>query len=274
MGNTKFSEFTAGGDVQISDITVGLRGGVNTQFDFPGTGIKDVNGNYIVKWTSGSAAAVNWLEFINSDTANPVQIISDGADASVDIEIAPKNLGEINLLTDIVTVGQDIQHEGDADNKIVFGTDTQDYQTGGSSRIDVSDSGVRFGGANSRVTTILDEDNMASDSDTALATQQSIKAYVDSLAASSGFSKAARVASTIDYASTYANGASGVGATLTATGNGAASIDGVALSVNDLVLFKDQSNAFENGIYYLSTNGTAGTPSIFTRIDYLMKQQR
>jgi len=39
--------------------------------------------------------------------------------------------------------------------------------------------GLQLGNANSRVTTILDEDNMASDSDTALATQQSIKAYVD-----------------------------------------------------------------------------------------------
>jgi hypothetical protein len=46
-------------------------------------------------------------------------------------------------------------------------------------RQDISNSGVRLGGANSRVTTILDEDNMASDSATALATQQSIKAYVD-----------------------------------------------------------------------------------------------
>ena len=59
-------------------------------------------------------------------------------------------------------------------------------KTGGSSRLDISDSGVRLGGANSRVTTILDEDNMASDSATALATQQSIKAYVDANAGGGG----------------------------------------------------------------------------------------
>lgn len=75
--------------------------------------------------------------------------------------------------------GNAIQHLGDLNNQIIFGTDTQDYQTGGSSRMDLSDTGFRLGGANSRVTTILDEDNMASDSATALATQQSIKAYVD-----------------------------------------------------------------------------------------------
>ena len=87
--------------------------------------------------------------------------------------------------TGYIDVSGDIIHTGDEDNKISFGTDTQDYQTGGSSRLDISDSGVRLGGANSRVTTILDEDNLGTNSDTALATQQSIKAYVDSQVATS-----------------------------------------------------------------------------------------
>ena len=39
---------------------------------------------------------------------------------------------------------------------------------------------LQLGGGGATVTTILDEDNMASDSATAIATQQSIKAYVDS----------------------------------------------------------------------------------------------
>lgn len=58
-----------------------------------------------------------------------------------------------------------------------------DLRTNSTSRLDISDSGVRLGGANARVTTILDEDNMASNSDTSLATQQSIKAYVDTTVA-------------------------------------------------------------------------------------------
>ena len=45
--------------------------------------------------------------------------------------------------------------------------------------ISATSSGMQLGGANARVTTILDEDNMSSNSATALATQQSIKAYVD-----------------------------------------------------------------------------------------------
>lgn len=81
----------------------------------------------------------------------------------------------------VLSVASEIQHVGDTDNKIAFGTDTQSFETGGSSRLDLSDSGMRLGGANARVTTILDEDDMASNSDEALATQQSFKAYVDNL---------------------------------------------------------------------------------------------
>lgn len=49
-----------------------------------------------------------------------------------------------------------------------------------STPLDLTASGLRLGGANARVTTVLDEDAMSSDSATSLATQQSIKAYVDS----------------------------------------------------------------------------------------------
>ena len=93
--------------------------------------------------------------------------------------------GAITATTNAV-IGSKIIHQGDTNNFISFGTDTQDYQTGGSSRLDISNSGVRLGGANARVTTILDEDNMASDSATSLATQQSIKAYVDANAGGGG----------------------------------------------------------------------------------------
>jgi len=40
-------------------------------------------------------------------------------------------------------------------------------------------SGLQLGGSGARVTTVLDEDNLSTNSATALATQQSIKAYVD-----------------------------------------------------------------------------------------------
>ena len=85
--------------------------------------------------------------------------------------------GDLNLDADIV-------HSGDTNNKITFTTDTQTFQTGGSTRLDITDSGVQLGGSGARVTTVLDEDTMSTDSATALATQQSIKAYVDTQLAS------------------------------------------------------------------------------------------
>ena len=72
-------------------------------------------------------------------------------------------------------IASNLQHVGDDNNEISFGTDTQDFRTNNSSRLDISNSGIRLGGANARVTTILDEDAMGSDSATSLATQQSIK---------------------------------------------------------------------------------------------------
>lgn len=53
-------------------------------------------------------------------------------------------------------------------------------------RAEFTDSGMRLGGTNAIVSTILDEDDLVTDSATALATQQSIKAYVDSHGGGSG----------------------------------------------------------------------------------------
>lgn len=54
----------------------------------------------------------------------------------------------------------------------------------GNNELDVTVAGVQLGGTGARCSSILDEDDMSSDSNTALATQQSIKAYVDSEASS------------------------------------------------------------------------------------------
>jgi hypothetical protein len=61
---------------------------------------------------------------------------------------------------------------------------------------------------------------------------------------------------------------SGIGKTLTATSNGAISIDGVALSLNDRVLVSEQGGPGadpDNGIYEVTQVGDGGTPYILTR---------
>jgi len=67
-------------------------------------------------------------------------------------------------------------------------------------------------------------------------------------------------------ACTYANGASGAGATLTGNANGAlAAQDGITLVLNDRLLVKNQAAPEQNGIYAVTQVGTGGTPFILTR---------
>jgi hypothetical protein len=66
-------------------------------------------------------------------------------------------------------------------------------------------------------------------------------------------------------ANTYNNGASGVGATLTATANGALSVDGVAVVATNRILVKNQVAQSNNGVYTVTQTGSAGTPYILTR---------
>jgi hypothetical protein len=67
-------------------------------------------------------------------------------------------------------------------------------------------------------------------------------------------------------ANTYANGTSGVGATLTGNANGAlAAIDGVTLAANDRVLVDHEATGSHNGIYKVTQVGDASHPYILTR---------
>jgi len=68
-------------------------------------------------------------------------------------------------------------------------------------------------------------------------------------------------------ACTYDNGTLGVGATLTADSVGVLAVqDGVTLELNERLLVKNQASALQNGVYQLSTVGTAGVAFIFTRV--------
>ena len=68
-------------------------------------------------------------------------------------------------------------------------------------------------------------------------------------------------------ACTYANGTAGVGATLTGDANGAlADQDGITLIDTNRLLVKDQVAALQNGVYQVTTIGTAGTDFVLTRI--------
>ena len=92
------------------------------------------------------------------------------------------------------------------------------------------------------------------------------KAYVDAVKTGLNVKDSAKLATTAALAaSTYANGSSGVGATLTANANGALTIDSVAASTSDRVLVKDQADAAQNGIYTVTNTGGAGAAFVLTR---------
>ncbi len=91
------------------------------------------------------------------------------------------------------------------------------------------------------------------------------KAYVDQVAQGLDTKPSCRAATTADLSATYNNGSSGVGATLTASSNGAIVVDGVSLSVGDRLLVKNQTTAAENGIYSVTTQGDGSTAFVLTR---------
>lgn len=94
------------------------------------------------------------------------------------------------------------------------------------------------------------------------------KQYVDSVAsglrslAAADYSTAAALPNT----PTYNNGASGVGATLTAGANAAIVVDGVTPVVGNRILVRHQASAFQNGVYAVTTVGSGAAAWVLTRV--------
>ena len=96
------------------------------------------------------------------------------------------------------------------------------------------------------------------------------KTYADSIASGINFHQSCAYATTTALPTvTYNNGTSGVGATLTATANGALTIDGYTfVSPGDIgkrVLIKNQASGLQNGVYTVTQVGDGSNPFILTR---------
>jgi|TARA_Y100000034_G_scaffold16712_1_gene18011 hypothetical protein len=113
-------------------------------------------------WTSGNPTLAAGEFAWESDTNR--YKIGDGATAWNSLGYADT----LSTLGDLSVTGSTISSPSNADLTLT---------TSGTGTVNLEN--LKIGTSGSTVTTILDEDNLASDSATALATQQSIKAYVD-----------------------------------------------------------------------------------------------
>jgi hypothetical protein len=97
------------------------------------------------------------------------------------------------------------------------------------------------------------------------------KQYVDNMAAGVNVHAACETATSAPLAAcTYSNGASGVGATLTANANGGLGAIGGYTPVGgwlstSRILVKDQATGLQNGIYVVTQSGSGSLPWILTR---------
>ena len=108
---------------------------------------------------------------------------------------------------------------------------------------------------------------MAANSANKVPVESAIVDYVKSQLDGRAWKNPVRLATTAALpVSTYDNGASGVGATITGDSNGALpSQDGEALAADDGLLVKDEASALRNGLYVVTQVGDAGSPFILTR---------
>jgi hypothetical protein len=92
------------------------------------------------------------------------------------------------------------------------------------------------------------------------------KQYADAISSGLNIKAACYAGTTANLTATYLNGTSGVGATLANTGTLAAfSVDGTSPPVNSRILVKNQTSAFQNGVYTVTIVGSGATPWILTR---------
>ena len=134
------------------------------------------------------------IKFLNTATAatqavgdNSTKIATtayaDAAASAIPIgNYLPLSAGASKPLTGGLHIPHYIYHAGDTGTHIGYPSVSRfTIATGSATRVDVTNAGLSLGDyqTNISVSEILDEEDMASDSATALATQQSIKAYVD-----------------------------------------------------------------------------------------------
>jgi hypothetical protein len=146
----------------------------------------DINGTLTVDGSNISLDSTSTLNIDNSNTTNGITIgtATSGVPISIGHTTSDTTVND-NLYITGNLYASTLRPSGDTDTYWSFvGANSIGIYTGGYARMGITNDGVIIG-SGARVTTILDEDAMGTNSATALATQQSIKAYVDANAGGS-----------------------------------------------------------------------------------------
>jgi hypothetical protein len=218
------------------------------------------------------ASEVNILDgaIITTDELNTLDDINTGTTVQAQLNLKapidnPTFTGNVSLVSNLIFEGETPNEFEttvtsidptadrtitlpDASGTVILSTDT------------VSDLAAPTGAfsMNSQKITSLAEPTEASDAAT--------KAYVDNVAEGIHVKPAVLAATTGNLTATYANGTSGIDATLNLGPLATLNIDGVTTwAVEDGVLVKDQTTTFENGRYYIFQVGDETTDWIFKR---------
>ena len=169
--NADFNITTAGtgnivlNDLSISDNTISTnRSNDDLHINASGTGTVVLENLKI--GTSGSTVTTILDEDNMSTNSATALATQQSIKAYVDSEVGSVSTTAISQLDSNVTVAD-------------AGSGTITVTVDGSTIGTFNASGLQLGTSGARVTTVLDEDNFSTNSDTSLATQQSIKAYVD-----------------------------------------------------------------------------------------------
>lgn len=135
------------------------------------------------------------------------------------------------------------------------------------SSVTIGTTAISLGGTS---TTLAGLTTVTLTQDPTLALEAATKQYVDTLYTSGiHYHEAVKYEvpnTTGNLNATYNNGSSGVGATLTNAGTQTAfTPDGVVAQVGDRILIYNQTNAYENGVYTVTTVGSGSTNWVLTR---------
>ena len=133
------------------------------------------------------------------------------------------------------------------------------------SSLTIGSTAISLGGT---TTTLAGLTTVTVTQDPVSALQLATKQYVDSIASGLNYHQPVNYATTAALPSyVYNNGTLGVGATITASANGALSLGGGSPTAGQRVLVKDETagNAPYNGIYDVTNAGSASTKFVLTR---------